>query len=76
MERKIRYQALSYILMGNESFKKTHVRVLLKCLSESEAYLALSSVHSGTCGEHQVGHKMKWILFEKECIGLPYLKIV
>lgn len=50
-----------------ELFKKTPEGVLLKCLSESEAYLALSTVHSGACEEHQVGHKMKWLLF---CQGM------
>ncbi|XP_050876195.1 uncharacterized protein LOC127079883 [Lathyrus oleraceus] len=39
--------------------------VLLKYLSESEAYLALLTVHSGECGADQVGHKMKWILFRQ-----------
>ncbi|XP_050896046.1 uncharacterized protein LOC127102751 [Lathyrus oleraceus] len=62
-ERKTKYRALSYILIGNELFKKTPEGVLLKCLGESEAYLALSSVHSGACGAHQAGHKMKWLLF-------------
>lgn len=36
--RKIRYKALSYVIIGNELFKKTPEGVLLKCLSESEAY--------------------------------------
>ncbi|XP_050919355.1 uncharacterized protein LOC127136887 [Lathyrus oleraceus] len=62
-ERKTKYRALSYILIGNELFKKTPEGILLKCLGESEAYLALSSVHSGACGAHQAGHKMKWLLF-------------
>lgn len=62
-ERKVRYRALSYTLMGNELFKKTPKGILLKCLSESEAYLALSNVHSGACGAHQVGHKIKLLLF-------------
>lgn len=48
--------------MDNELFKKTSEGVLLKCLGESEAYIAVSSVHSGTCGAHQAGHKMKWLL--------------
>lgn len=64
-KRKVRYRSLSYILMGNKFFKKTHEGVLLKCLSEAEAYLALSNVHSGACGAHQVDHKMKWILFRQ-----------
>ena len=51
--------------MGNELFKKTPEGVLLKCLSETEAYIALSTTHAGTCGAHQVGHKMKWLLFRQ-----------
>ena len=62
-DRKVRYRALSYFLMGNELFKKSPEGILLKCLGENEAYLALSSVHSGACGAHQAGHKMKWLLF-------------
>ncbi|XP_050916283.1 uncharacterized protein LOC127131400 [Lathyrus oleraceus] len=62
-ERKTKYKALSYVLMGNELFKKTPKGILLKCLGENKAYLALSSVHSGACGAHQEGHKMKWLLF-------------
>lgn len=62
-ERKTKCRALSYVLMGNELFKKTPEGILLKCLGENEAYLTLSSVHSGACGAHQEGHKMKWFLF-------------
>ncbi|PNX61525.1 hypothetical protein L195_g052504, partial [Trifolium pratense] len=58
-ERKIKYRALSYTIIGNELFKKTPEGVLLKCLSENEAYVAISNVHSGACGAHQAGHKMK-----------------
>ena len=39
--------------------------VLLKCLSETEAYIALSTTQAGACGAHQVGHKMKWLLFRQ-----------
>ncbi|XP_058746033.1 uncharacterized protein LOC131618895 [Vicia villosa] len=62
-KRKVKYRVLSYFLMGNELFKKTPEGVLLKCLGETEAYLALSNVHSGACGAHQAAHKMKWLLF-------------
>jgi hypothetical protein len=64
-ERKVKYRALSYVLFGNELFKKTAEGVLLKCLGEDEAYIALSNVHSGACGAHQAGHKMKWLLFRQ-----------
>ena len=62
-ERKVKYRALSYVLIGNELFKKTPEGVLLKCLGEIEAYLALVNVHSGACGAHQACYKMKWLLF-------------
>ena len=61
-DRKIKYRALSFVLIENELFKKTVEEVLLKCLGESEAYEAVSSVHSRACGAHQAGHKMKWLL--------------
>ena len=62
-DRKIKYKALSYTIIGNELFKKTPEGILLKCLSENEAFLAITNVHSGSCGAHQAGHKMKWLLF-------------
>jgi len=53
------------VIIGNELFKKSPEGVLLKCLSETEAYLANSDTHSGACGSHQAGHKMKWLLFQQ-----------
>ncbi|CAJ2657404.1 unnamed protein product [Trifolium pratense] len=64
-DRKVKYRALSYTIMGNELFKKTPEGVLLKCLNENEAYVAISNAHSGACGAHQAGHKMKWLLFRQ-----------
>ncbi|KAK2395563.1 hypothetical protein QL285_057289 [Trifolium repens] len=61
-DRKTKYRALSYTIIGNELFKKTPEGVLLKCLSENEAFLAVTNVHNGSCGAHQAGHKMKWLL--------------
>ncbi|CAJ2642293.1 unnamed protein product [Trifolium pratense] len=63
--RKIKYRASNYVIIGNELFKKTLEGILLKCLSETEAYIAISDVHSGACGSHQSGHKMKWLLFRQ-----------
>ncbi|XP_050890477.1 uncharacterized protein LOC127095895 [Lathyrus oleraceus] len=61
--RKIKYRALSYVLLRNELLKKTPGGILLKCLGSTEAYLAISEVHKRACGAHQAGHKMKWLLF-------------
>ncbi|MCH87748.1 RNA-directed DNA polymerase (Reverse transcriptase), partial [Trifolium medium] len=75
-DRKVKYRALSYIIIGNELFKKTAEGVLLKCLSEAEAYLAISDVHSGACGSHQASHKMKWPTSSKNhryiIVGIDY----
>jgi hypothetical protein len=61
----VEYRSLNYTIIGNELFKKTSESVLLKCLGEAEAYFAISNVHSGSCGAHQAGHKMKWLLFRQ-----------
>ena len=55
-------------------FKKTPKGVLLKCLGEREAYLAVCNTHSGACGMHQAGHKMKWLLFRQGVYWLTVLK--
>ncbi|XP_058725923.1 uncharacterized protein LOC131597233 [Vicia villosa] len=42
-DRKIKYRALNFVLIENELFKKMAEGILLKCLGESEAYLAISN---------------------------------
>ncbi|XP_050885309.1 uncharacterized protein LOC127089215 [Lathyrus oleraceus] len=54
-DQKIKYRALKYVLINDELFEKTVEGVLLKCLGESEVYVAVSSIHSGACGAHQAG---------------------
>jgi len=61
--QKVKYRALSYVLISGDLFKKTPEGVLLRCLGETEEYMAVSNAHSGACGTHQTGHKMKWLLF-------------
>ena len=45
--------------------KKSIDGVLLQCLGEFEAYIALGETHEGICGSHQAGEKMKWMLFRQ-----------
>ncbi|WJX26318.1 hypothetical protein P8452_15256 [Trifolium repens] len=73
-DRKVKYKVLSYTIIGNELFKKTPEGILLKCLSENEAFLAITNVHSGSCGAHQAGHKMKWLLFRRGLYWSSMLK--
>jgi len=65
VSRKTKYRALSYVIAGNELFKKTVEGVMLKRLNENEAFVAISSVHSGACGSHQAGHKMILLIFRQ-----------
>lgn len=60
--QKVKYRSLSYMVIGNELFKKTLKEVLLKCLGESKAYFIVSNVHGGECVAHQAGHNMRWLL--------------
>ncbi|XP_057444291.1 uncharacterized protein LOC130736477 [Lotus japonicus] len=64
-DRKVKYMALSYVIIGNELFKKNADGTLLKSLSKDDAFVAISTVHDGLCGAHQAGIKMKWLLFRQ-----------
>ena len=65
MGRKIKYKAINYVIIRDELYKKGIDEVLLKCFGESKAYIALTETHEGICGSHQVGEKMKWMLFRQ-----------
>lgn len=60
---KFKYKALSYVIIESELFRKTPKEILLKCFSESKVHLEIFDVHSGSCGAHQEGHRIKHILF-------------
>jgi hypothetical protein len=37
--------------------------VLLKCLGEKQAKVAVWKVHDGICGAHQSAYEMNWLLW-------------
>ena len=49
---------MSCIKKGIDGFR-------LKCLGESEAYIALAETHESIYGSHQTGEKVKWMLFRQ-----------
>nr|KYP46166.1 Retrovirus-related Pol polyprotein from transposon opus [Cajanus cajan] len=65
VERKIKLQALNYVLLNNELYKRGFDGVLFKCLGSHEGYIAMAEVHEGIFGVHQAGEKMKWTLSRK-----------
>jgi hypothetical protein len=62
VDRKIRGQALKYTLMDGELYRHTMDGLLLKCLNEDRARIAIGEVHDGMCGTHQSAQKMKWAI--------------
>ena len=74
VSRKTKYRAVNYVIIENELFKKTTEGVLLRYLNKNGVYLAISGVHSGACGSHQTGHKMKWLIFRQRLYWPSMLK--
>lgn len=74
VDQKIKYRATSYVLLGDQLYKKGVDDTLLRCLGEIEEYLALAKVHEGNCGSHQAGEYMKWVLYRKEYYWPTVLK--
>ena len=57
VERKIRYRASSYVILGDTLFKKSVDGNLLTCLSKSNTVVTLAEVHKEICGTHQAKEK-------------------
>ena len=65
VDRKTKNSALNYVIRGNSLFKQFVDGNLLTWLSDSKADIALAEMHEGICGAHQVGEKMKWVLYRQ-----------
>jgi hypothetical protein len=61
-DKKIRRQAMKYVMQDGELHSRTMDGLLLKCLDEEGACVAMGEVHEGLCGTHQSVYKMKWML--------------
>jgi hypothetical protein len=47
--------------------------MLLKCLGEEQAKVAVQEVHDGMCGVHQSAYKMNWLLWR---VGFYWLTMM
>ncbi|KAF7152527.1 hypothetical protein RHSIM_Rhsim01G0085000 [Rhododendron simsii] len=77
-DRNIKLRAINYILMGDDLFRKSSDEALLLCITKPQTMTVMGKVHEGTCGSHQSGEKMKWLLkrygyywptIRKDCIS-------
>jgi hypothetical protein len=61
-EKNVKQQVLKYMLLDDDLYQRTIGGVLLKCLGEEQAKVAVREVHDGICGAHQSPYKMNWLL--------------
>ncbi|XP_027905608.1 uncharacterized protein LOC114165140 [Vigna unguiculata] len=54
-----RRQALRFVIIGEDLYKRGFTVLLLKCLSEEEAGYVMNEVHNGVCGMHTSRRTMK-----------------
>ena len=66
VDRKIKFQAIKYVLLEGEFYYRTIDGVLLRCLDTEEAKVVIGEVHEGVCGSHQSAYKMKWVITEMD----------
>ncbi|XP_043700115.1 uncharacterized protein LOC122650800 [Telopea speciosissima] len=62
MDKKTKYRALRYVLVGGDLFKKGKDGLLLKCVSLNESMVIMAEVHEGIYDSHQAGPKMRWLI--------------
>jgi hypothetical protein len=62
VDRKTRRQALKYVMLDGELYRRTIDGLLLKCLGSEQSKITMGEVHEGICGTHQSAHKMVWLL--------------
>jgi hypothetical protein len=61
-DKKVKWQVLKYMSLYDDLYQRTIDDVLLKCLGEEQAKVAVQKVHDGIYGAHQSAYKMNWLL--------------
>lgn len=59
VDKKTRYQALNYVILGDDFFKRTQDSLVLLCIGELEQMQVMAEVHESICGAHQASEKMR-----------------
>jgi ribonuclease HI/transposase InsO family protein len=74
---ELKRRIMSYTLLQDTLYKRSYDQLLLRCLSPQEARQAMDEIHSGICGAHQAGPKMRlklkqmgyyWPTMLRDCI--------
>jgi hypothetical protein len=67
VSRKLKYNAIKFVLLDDNLFYKSLDGVLLRCLGPEEAKKMMGEVHDGICGAHQSAYRMKWVVRHAGC---------
>jgi hypothetical protein len=62
-DKKVKRKVLKYTSLDDNLYRRTIDGVLLKCLGEEKAKVAVLEVHDGICGAHQSAYKMNLLLW-------------
>ena len=62
VDRRVRFQAIKYVLLVGELYYRTIDGISLRCLGKEESKVLMDEIHEGICGSHQSAFKMKWMI--------------
>jgi len=62
VDRKIRFQAIKYVMLEEELYYRMIDGVFLKRIDREEAKVLMGEIHEGVCGSHQSAYKTKWVI--------------
>ncbi|XP_020084900.1 uncharacterized protein LOC109707778 [Ananas comosus] len=58
-QAQIKKRAMRYVFVNDQLYRRSYDQLWLKCLSPDEIKQVMHEVHSGVCGAHQSGPKMR-----------------
>ncbi|XP_059654508.1 uncharacterized protein LOC132301253 [Cornus florida] len=62
-DRSIKRKAINFVLLDGDLYRKgLEDGLLLQCISKEELLQVMAEVHEGSCGAHQAGIKMRWLI--------------
>ncbi|XP_024172319.1 uncharacterized protein LOC112178398 [Rosa chinensis] len=61
-DRKIHFLALNYFLRGDELRRRGEDGIDFRCVYGREAKRLMLEAHTGVCGAHQAGPKIRWLI--------------
>ena len=59
MQEQLKKRALRYVYINETLYRRSYDQLWLRCVSEQEVQQIMEEVHSGLCGAHQSGPKMR-----------------